>query len=69
MLDDSLIMWAKHAVLEFIYMIITQMDQDKIPINIYLDLSKDVDTIDHLIVIDKLKYYDMNGTNLNVFGS
>ena len=45
------------------------MDQDEIPINIYLDLSKAFDTIDSLILIDKLKYYGINGTNLNLFSS
>ena len=45
------------------------MDQDEIPINIYLDLSKAFDTIYHLILFDKLKYYGINGTNLNLFNS
>ena len=40
------------------------MDQDEIPINIYLDLSKAFDTIDHLNLIDKINYYVINGTDL-----
>ena len=55
--------------MELIDRIITQMVQDKIPINIYLDFSKAFDTIDHLILIDKLKYYGVNGTHLNLFSS
>ena len=45
------------------------MDQDEIPLNIYLDLSKAFDTIYHLILFDKLKYYGINGTNRNLFNS
>ena len=47
----------EYAALELIDSIITQMDQDEISINIYLDLSKAFDTIDHLILIDKLNYH------------
>ena len=58
----------EYAALELIDIIITQRDKDEIPINIYLDLSKAFDTIAH-ITIDKLKYYGVPGTNLNVFSS
>ena len=59
----------EYAALELIDRIITQLDKDEIPINIYLDLSKAFDTIDHIILIDKLKYYGVHGINLNLFSS
>ena len=43
----------EYAALELIDSIITQMDNNELPINIYLDLSKAFDTIDHSILINK----------------
>ena len=45
------------------------MDTDKIPISIFLDLSKAFDTLDSSILIDKLKYYGFGITPWKWFHS
>ena len=54
------------AALELLNRIVTQMDQKEIPINIYLDLSKAFDTLDHNILTEKLKFYGITGKSLNL---
>ena len=59
----------EYAALELIDRIITQMDNNELPINIYLDLSKAFDTIDHSILINKLEYYGIKGSHLRLLHS
>ena len=59
----------EHAALELIDRITNKMDTNEIPLNIFLDLSKAFDTIDHTILLNKLKYYGLKGPTLNLFQS
>ena len=59
----------EHAALELVDKITSQMDNNETPINIFLDLSKAFDTIDHNILLDKLKYYGLDDTAKKLFRS
>ena len=54
----------EYAALELVDRIITQMDKKEVPINIFLDLSKAFDTIDHTVLLAKLRYYGIHDTAL-----
>ena len=54
------------ATLELVDRITHSMDNNLLPINIYLDLSKALDTLDHEILISKLKYYGFDVTAINL---
>ena len=56
----------EYAVLEVLDRTIAALDSNKTPINIFLDLSKAFDTLDHNILLSKLKHYGINGTALNL---
>ena len=45
------------------------MDKNEVPINIFLDLSKAFDTIDHNILLHKLRFYGLDGSTLLLFQS
>ena len=59
----------EYASLEMIDRIINKMDSNEIPIDIFLDLSKAFDTIDHTILLHKLKYYGLEDSTLKLFES
>ena len=59
----------EYAALELVDKITQHLDKNKTPINFYLDLSKAFDTLDHPILIHKLKFYGIKGTALQLFQS
>ena len=54
------------AALELIDKLSKSIDSNEIPINIYLDLSKAFDTLDHNILLEKLHYYGIHGKALKL---
>jgi len=57
------------AAIELIDRITTKLDNGEIPINIYMDLSKAFDTLNHEILLHKLQYYGLYGQSLQLFKS
>ena len=57
------------AALQVIDRITCNMDNSKILFNIYLDLSKAFDTLDHNILIEKLKFYGLTQSALTLLKS
>ena len=59
----------EHACLEFLDKVTCDLDNGKIPISIFIDLSKAFDTINHQILLKKLQYYGLDNTAVKWFGS
>ena len=57
------------AALELVDRIYKEIDENKIPFSVFLDLSKAFDTLDHDILLHKLQYYGITGTALDWFRS
>lgn len=58
-----------HGVVEFIQHTVQSYDNKSNTLSVLLDLSKAFDTIDHNILLYKLKYYGVRGTALKWFQS
>ena len=59
----------KLAALELTDHVTDFLDSGKLPISLFLDLSKAFDTLDHSILLHKLKYYGVDSILLNWFKS
>ena len=57
------------AALELVDRLFKHLGDGKIPVLVFLDFSKAFDTLNHAILMDKLKYYGLYETSLNWFRS
>ena len=54
------------AAVRLVDQLTSQMDNNLIPINIYIDLSKTFDTLNHAILSSKINYYGLTGCANNL---
>ena len=60
---------AEHAILQLVNQITEAFSQRKYNLEIFLDLSKEFDTVNHNILLEKLKAYGIQSENLKWFRS
>ena len=57
------------ASLELVDRVFQHLDKGKLPLSIFLYLSKAFDTLDHYILLNALKFYGLSSTPLKWFES
>ena len=57
------------AAIELVDKLLHQLDLGNVPLNIYLDLSKAFDTIDHVILQQKLRFYGFTESSVKLIHS
>ena len=59
----------KLAALRLVDYLTNEMDHFNVPINIYIDLSKAFDSLNHSILLNKLSHYGISGCSYELFCS
>ena len=59
----------EYAIIQLIDQINNSFEKNHFTLGIFIDLSKAFDTVDHSILIKKLKLYGVKGNNLRWFES
>ena len=59
----------EHAIIQLIDQINKNFEKSQYTLGIFIDLTKDFDTVDHNILISKLENYGVRGVNLKWFKS
>ena len=59
----------EHVIMQLIDNINNSFEKNHFPLGVFIDLSKAFDTVDHYILIVKLKQYGIQGSNMCLFQS
>ena len=59
----------EHAILQLIDQVNNSFEKNQFALDIFIDLSKTFDTVDHKILTLHLRKYDVRGNNLKWFES
>ena len=58
---------AEHAIIELINKLLPQFERNRYTLGIFIDLPKVFNTINHQILLKKLKLYGVTGKNFSFF--
>ena len=57
----------EHAILQLVEQIHQSFEKNEFALDVFVDLSKAFDIVDHQILLKKLEYYGITGNNLRWF--